>query len=742
MRKLWAIHGGIHPPENKQQSLRQAIAQVPLPELLILPLNQHIGAPALAIVEPGDTVLKGQMIAEPDGFVSAAVHAPSSGIITAIEDHVIPHPSGMKATCIVIRPDGEERWCARDANTDYQSQSPEQLLGIIRDAGITGMGGAGFPGAVKLQPRQPISTLIINGAECEPYITADDRLMRERADEIIIGIDILAHILGRPEQILIGIEDNKPEACTALESALANSAFATTIEVVAFPAKYPSGGEKQLIQILTGQEVPSGKLPAELGIVCQNVGTTYAVYKAVCNGEPSISRITTVTGNSCTKPGNYETLIGTPLGHLLANAGFDKTLCQRLIMGGPMMGYTIDDLSAPVIKSTNCLLAADIQESPPGNIAQACIRCGHCSQVCPANLLPQQLYWYARAKDYDKLATHNLADCIECGACSYVCPSEIPLVQYYRAAKGEIRQIEQKNVIADRARQRFEHHQERLIKAEQEKTAKREARKKAAELAKLATAKLATTKLATTKLATANKSDTGTDDGASAETDIIQAALARVSAAKASPEQELKRLQRAVTAAENRLYKARQKLEQSVSENSTRGTLEAALEQNRLRHQQAVNNLAAFTANNGLSDGDRDHHNAISGGSPERGSQRASESTSENTPDQDQVALDAAAIAIKNAQQKAARQADMPALEKLQNLRDSLLKRLDKARSRLAQAEADKDENLDAFGNAVTKLEAKLLDAEASLADAEANDADSVANKSSNTKPLREEQGS
>lgn len=708
MRKLWDIHGGIHPPENKQQSLQQGIAQVPLPDLLILPLNQHIGAPALPIVKPGDKVLKGQMIAEPDGFVSAAVHAPSSGTIAAIEDHAIPHPSGMDAPCIMIHPDGEERWCERQANTNYQGLSPEQLLSIIRNAGITGMGGASFPSSVKLQPRQSISTLIINATECEPYITADDRLIRERAEEIIIGIDILAHILGRPEQILIGIEDNKPEAYKALESALAGSAFATTIELVDFPTKYPSGGEKQLIQILTGQEVPSGKLPAELRIVCHNVGTAYAVFKAVYKGEPLISRITTVTGNSCTKPGNYETLIGTPLSHLLAHAGFDEFLCQRLIMGGPMMGYSLDDLSAPVIKSTNCLLAADIEESPPSNIAQACIRCGHCSQVCPANLLPQQLYWYARAKDYDKLAAHNLADCIECGACSYVCPSEIPLVQYYRAAKGEIRLIEQENVIADRARQRFEYHQERLLKAEEERNAKREARKKAAELAKLSAENPGADNT--------GDSDAGSD-GNNGDTDIIQAALARVSAAKASPEQELKRLQRALSAAQSRLHKAQQKLEQSSAEDSTRGTLEASLEQSRLRHQEAVNNLAAYTAKNNVSDTDKDHD--------------------KTTSDQDQVALDAAAIAIKNAQQKAALQADMSVQEKLVSQRDGLLVRLDKARSRLAQAESDKDENLQAFANAVTKLETKLVDAEASLAEADAEASDS---ETLNTASLNKEQ--
>ena len=695
MRKIWNIPGGIHPPQNKEQSVQQAIAKVPVSDILILPLNQHIGAPALPIVKPGDKVLKGQLIAEANGFVSAAVHAPSSGTIAAIEDHVIPHPSGMNASCIIIHPDGDDRWIDLQANPNYRALSAMQLLTLIRSAGITGMGGAGFPSSVKLQPRQNIDTLIINATECEPYITADDLLIRERAEDIIIGVDILAHVLGDPECVLIGIEDNKPEAYEALESALGNTTLKIKIELVDFPTKYPSGGEKQIIQILTGQEVPSGKLPAELGIVCQNVGTTHAVFNAVCKGEPLISRVTTVTGNSATKPGNYEVLIGTPVNHLLASAGFDEFICQRLIMGGPMMGYTLDDLSAPVIKSTNCLLATDARESPPSSIAQACIRCGHCSEACPASLLPQQLYWYARAKDYDKLATHNLADCIECGACSYVCPSEIPLVQYYRAAKGESRLIEQESIVADRARHRFEYHQDRLIKAEQERTAKREARreeslKKAAELAK------------TSKEETDTEGNIPKESGETLDTDVIQAALARVSATKNSPEKELQRLQRAVTAAENRLDKAREKLEQCPEEDSRRTSFEAAIEQAQLRLNEAVDNLA-------------DHANAHSDSSDSSSSGQTA-ADHHDIEDQDERALDRAAVAIKNAQEKAAQQAEMSQQEKLVSQRNSLNKRLEKARSRLELAKADQDDNIEAYANAVAKLELKLSEADESLA--------------------------
>lgn len=695
MSKIWDIHGGIHPPENKIQSLQRAIMPVPLPDMLVLPLSQHLGAAALPLVKPGDMVLKGQAIAAPNGLISAAVHAPTSGTIVAIEERPVPHPSGAAGRCIVLRPDGEERWLERHPQPDYQTLSPVDLLAIVRDAGVTGLGGAGFPTAVKLQPRQPIDTLIINATECEPYITADDILIRERAREIITGIEILAHILGNPQRVLIGIEDNKPEAYDALRALLNGS----HIELIEFPTKYPSGGEKQLIQILTGKEVPSGRLPAELGIVCQNVGTTYAIYRAVCAGEPLISRITTVTGNSCKKPGNYEVLLGTPVADLLALAEFDEFLCQRLIMGGPMMGYTLSDVSVPVIKSTNCLLAADAVESPANSIAQACIRCGHCAEVCPANLLPQQLYWHAKARDYDKLAAHHLTDCIECGACSYVCPSEIPLVQYYRAAKGEIRAIDKEKKIADRARQRFEFHQQRIDKAEQEKAARREARRQAAAAAKLA----------------------GADDasaGKVAELDVVQAALARVNATKASPEAELKRLQRAAAAAENRVTGALEKLAQCAVDDARHSSLQAALEQARLRLSEALNNQQRHIDASQTGAGGAAQTGIAQDGISQNGiSQNSADHTINAT---DAVALDRAAQAIQRAQQRSAQQAEMSTQEKLQSQCDSLRKRLDKARDRLKQAQSgdqqQPDQPVDALANAVTTLASKVAEAEARLA--------------------------
>ncbi|MEZ5504159.1 MAG: electron transport complex subunit RsxC, partial [Halioglobus sp.] len=435
MRKTFGFHGGIHPPENKHQSVRTPIAYAGIPPELTLPLSQHIGAPARPVVAVGDRVLKGQMVAAAAGFVSVPVHAPTSGTVSAIEDRLIAHPSGYRAPCIVIATDGRDEWIAHHGTPDYTALDKADLINLIRDAGIAGMGGAGFPSAVKLsvQPGTHIETLILNGTECEPYITADDILMRERADQIVAGAKILRHIIA-PDETLVGVEDNKPEGLAALRAA----AEGTGIEIVEFPTKYPSGGEKQLIEILTGKQVPSGGLPSQVGVVCQNIGTTVAIYDAVVHGRPLISRITTVTGDSVREPQNFEVLIGTPMRYLLAKAGYQPDHNKRLIMGGPMMGFTVPDPDVPIVKTTNCLLAPTESELPTPPPPQACIRCGMCAEACPVSLLPQQMFWFAQGKEFEKLEKHNLFDCIECGACSYACPSNIPLVQYYRAAKAEI----------------------------------------------------------------------------------------------------------------------------------------------------------------------------------------------------------------------------------------------------------------------------------------------------------------
>lgn len=482
---VWDIHGGIHPPERKELSNRAPIQRMPLPERLVLPLAQHLGAPAEPCVTLGEQVLKGQLIAEASGFVSAPLHAPTSGVVSFIGPQPYPHVSGMPSAAIVIDSDGRDQWIELQPHADYRQLPPAELLEIIRQAGISGLGGAGFPTAVKLTapPTQTIRTLIINGTECEPYITADDLLMREKAAELVAGIEVLEYLI-QPQEVLIGIEDNKPAAIAAVRAAVGERPYVLKV----FPTKYPSGGEKQLIQILTGEEVPSGGLPADIGMLCQNVGTCVAIHDAVLQGKPLISRITTLTGEALARPMNVEALIGTPVAELLAFAGLDSGKLNRLIMGGPMMGFTLPSMDVPLIKTTNCLLASTLAELPPPPPALPCIRCGECAEVCPASLLPQQLHFFALGQEHEQLKAYNLFDCIECGACAYVCPSSIPLVQYYRAAKGEIRALEQKQQKAEHSKQRFEWRQERLRRAEEQKEADRQARAERAARAKAAQA--------------------------------------------------------------------------------------------------------------------------------------------------------------------------------------------------------------------------------------------------------------
>jgi electron transport complex protein RnfC len=477
MTQLWDFSGGIHPPQNKQQSTRRPLRQAPVPELVVLPLQQHIGEPAEVIVNVGDHVLKGQKVADVTTGMGVPVHASTSGTIEAVEQRPVPHPSGMADWCVVLKPDGEDQWCSLEPVSNYKQMEREQVLQLIREAGISGMGGAGFPTDIKLRPPRDrkVETLIVNGAECEPYITADDITMREQADSVVAGLQVMAWIL-RPARCVIGIEDNKPEAITAMRAAVEG----TQIEIAVVPTKYPSGGEKQLVEILTGLEIPSGGIPADIGVMCQNVGTAVAVSRAVFEGKPLISRIITITGEAVREPGNFEALIGTPITNLLELSGLDVDKLNRLVLGGPMMGYTLTDHSVPIAKTSNCVIAAtasELQAPPP---EQPCIRCGQCAEVCPMELLPQQLFWYSKSAEFEKAEHLNLFDCIECGACSYVCPSSIPLVQYYRFAKGEIRQQNAEQLKADRARERFEARQARLEREQQEKEQRRQERARAA----------------------------------------------------------------------------------------------------------------------------------------------------------------------------------------------------------------------------------------------------------------------
>ncbi len=465
--KLWDFHGGVHPPTRKAQTAQKPIAVMPLPDRLYITLRQHIGVAGNVLVSVGQRVLKGQALTSADNSMAVPVHAPTSGTILAIGEHTSAHPSALPENTITLMPDGLEEWREQYPLSLATSDS-SSLLERIQQSGIAGMGGAGFPAHLKAGLTQPVDYLIINAVECEPYISADDALIQEGAITIVKGIDILCKLLS-PKAVLIGIEDDKPIASNALKAACSQREHYYVRDI---PTKYPSGGEKQLIQLLTNKEVPAGRRPIDIGIVMLNVGTAFAIAQAVLDDHPLLSRVVTVTGETLSQPQNVLALIGTPVSDLLSFCGYQQQHQYKVIMGGPMMGFTLPDLAVPITKTTNCILAPSQHELPPAAKEQDCIRCSACADVCPASLLPQQLLWYSKAKDPAKLDEYNLFDCIECGACAYVCPSEIPLVQYYRVAKAEIREQQRESVKAEQAKARFEARNARLEREKQQRMAR------------------------------------------------------------------------------------------------------------------------------------------------------------------------------------------------------------------------------------------------------------------------------
>lgn len=466
--RIFKFHGGVHPPEHKLESSSKPIVRAPIPPRLVLPLRQHVGNMPVLRVGVGDLVLKGQLLAEPNGNVSAAVHAPTSGRIAAIDEQMIPHPSGLPDMCITLEPDGDDRWQAHEP-LDYKSMDRGELLQRVSMSGIVGLGGATFPTHLKLKAgKSPVTTLVLNGAECEPYITCDDLLMRERADEIVKGAEIIMTLLGSSE-CLIGVEDNKPRAAEAMQLACAQAGF--PIRVVTVPTLYPSGDARRLIHLLTGKEVPAGGRSTDIGVQCFNVATAQTLYRFIVQGETVVSRIVTVTGN-VKNPGNYEALLGTPVSELLKAAGGDLSGTDGYVMGGPMMGFTLPSVDAPMTKAMNCVIASAPGLFPPKPAALPCIRCARCADACPVVLQPQELYWFAKSDNFEKARDYSLFDCIECGCCTYVCPSNIPLVQYYRYAKSEIIAADRAKEAANQARERNDFRLARIEREKQERAAK------------------------------------------------------------------------------------------------------------------------------------------------------------------------------------------------------------------------------------------------------------------------------
>ncbi len=480
------FRGGLALADHKITA-QMPIRECPLDELYIVPLKQHIGTRCTPLVKAGDYVMRGQKIAKSEGYVSAPVHAPTSGNIVKIEEHKVQHPSGLSMPCIFLEPDGRDAWdYSHEPIENYRELTPAEIRERIRVCGIVGLGGAVFPTYIKAMKDKshPVKTVILNGIECEPYLTNDHRMMLEHTDEIASGLDVLMHAVGA-ECAIIAIEDNKPDAAEAMQAAVARHKKLKNTEVHMLPTAYPQGSEKQLIQSLTGKHVPVGKLPIHIGILCQNVSTVKAIHDAVLEGHPLTERVVTVSGEAVPKPGNMLVRLGTSMRLVLKECGLSDFEGVSVIHGGPMMGELLHSVDVPITKSSIGLLAKPCEELKHAHPEHdPCIRCGHCGEVCPISLIPSELYAQCRSDHFEKARDYNLFDCIECGCCSYVCPSQIPLVQYFRYGKGQTARIAREQASAEIARNRSEARELRLKREKQEREVQRAKMKAAQQTAK------------------------------------------------------------------------------------------------------------------------------------------------------------------------------------------------------------------------------------------------------------------